>query len=104
MTFIDFTERLARYLHVQPKGLYRVVFGMKTHQIKAINSDIIQQFRQYRIPRDVSPSLTWYLCHKRIDTLDPKRFMEVTRLVREYVSDEYGIKLDYNLHGLAPLE
>jgi hypothetical protein len=104
MTFIDFTERLAKYLHVKPKGLYRVIFQMKSGQVKAICSDVIQEFRDHRIARNGGTPLVWYLSHKKIDELDPEQFMRVTRLVREYVCKEYGIKVDYDLHGLPPLE
>ena len=104
MTFIDFADRLARYLHVKPKNLYRVLFHMKSHQVKAICSDIIEEFRDHRIARNNGTSLAWWLCHKKLEELDLEEFMEVTRLVRNYVDKEYGIKIDYDLHGLAPLE
>jgi len=104
MTFLDFADRLARYLHVRPKALYKVIFHLKSWQVKDIGADIIQEFRDHRIARNGGTPLVWYLCHKKIDTINPEQFMDVTRLVRDYVSQEYGIKVDYDLHGLESSE
>ena len=104
MTFIDFADRLARYLHVNPKNLYRVLFHMKSGQVKAICSDIIDEFREHKVARNNGTPVVWWLCHKRIEIIDPDQFMRVTELVRDYVRDEYAIKVNYDLHGLPPLE
>jgi len=104
MTFLDFTERLARYLHVKPKALYKVIDHLKSGQVKAICSDIIEEFRDHRIARNGGTPLVWWLCHKKIDKLNLEEFMRVTLLVRDYVNKEYGIKVNYDLHGLESSE
>jgi len=104
MTFLDFTERLARYLHVKPKALYKMIDHLKSGQVKAIGTDIIEEFRDHRIARNGGTPLVWWLCHKRLHTLNPEQFMDVTKLVRDYVSQEYGINVNYDLHGLESSE